>query len=110
MNRSIEDKHLLDNNYAIDVEIKDNKNNIMAIQCKQLSYLNLDSNKKEVHLNKHNKYRERFSNATYYILFKDNAPCYYTNSNIKSYLIASNDILNVSYKSFHKGSHDDFTT
>ena len=110
VNRSIEDKHLLDNNYAIDVEIKDNKNNIMAIQCKQLSYLNLDSNKKEVHLNKHNKYRERFSNATYYILFKDNAPCYYTNSNVKSYLIASNDILNVSYKSFHKGSHDDFTT
>lgn len=111
LNRSIEDKHLLDNNYAIDVEIKDNNNNIMAIQCKQLSYVNLDSNKKEVHLNKHNKYRERFSNATYYILFKDNAPCYYiASSNVKSYLIASNDILNLSYKSFYKGSYEDLTT
>ena len=83
----------------------------MAIQCKQLSYVNLDSNKKEVHLNKHNKYRERFSNATYYILFKDNAPCYYiASSNVKSYLIATENILTVSYKSFCKGSYDDFTT
>ena len=42
-----EDKHLLDNNYAIDVEIIDKDNNIMAIQCKQLSYINLDNAKKK---------------------------------------------------------------
>ena len=103
-----EDKHLLDNNLAIDVEIIDNDNNIMAIQCKQLSYVNLDSNKKKVHINKHNRYRERFHNATYYLLFKNNAPCYCITNNVKSYLIASGEISNVSYKNFNEGSYTDF--
>lgn len=102
-----EDKHLLDNNYAIDVEIMDHDNNIMAIQCKQLSYINLDNNKKEPHLMKHKRYRERFHNNTYYVLFQDNAPCYCITNNVKSYLIASTNISNVSYKNFNKGTFED---
>ena len=106
-NWSKEDQHLLDNNYAIDVELIDNNNKVIAIQCKQLSYIYLDNNKKEPHLNKHKRYRERFSNATYYLLFKDNDPCYYITNNVKSYLIASDDISHVSFKNFHKGSFKD---
>lgn len=102
-----EDKHLLDNNYAIDIEIIDKDNKILAIQCKQLSYIYLDNNKKEPHLNKHKQYRERFHNTTHYVLFKDNAPCYCITNNVKSYLIASANISDVSYKNFHKGSFAD---
>lgn len=106
--RSSEDQHLLDNNFAVDIEIINNYNKVIAIQCKQLSYLYLDSNKKEPHLNKHKGYRERFSNPTYYLLFKDNAPCYCITNNIKSYLIASTDISSVSYKNFSTGTYNDF--
>lgn len=101
------DKHLLDNNLAIDMEIIDKNNNIMAIQCKQLSYVNLDNAKKKVHLNKHKAYRERFHNTTYYVLFKDNAPWYYSTNNVKSYLIATCDISHVSIKNFYTGTFED---
>lgn len=106
LNRTTENKLSLDNNYAVDIEIIDTNNNIMAIQCKQLSYLNLPMDKKEIHLRKHSNYRGRFNNNTYYILFKDNAPCYLTINN--SYLINSNLIKDLTWKDFKIGTYSNF--
>lgn len=110
LDKAEEEKIFIDNKYAIDLEIvsTSNNNNIKAIQCKSIKYVDVETKYKLIHLKKHKEYKKRYNNPTYFLLFMDNLPCYLKRRSCeKQYLIASKEILNVSFESVCKGSYED---
>lgn len=106
--RELKDKIYIDDNYAIDVEALNAVGNIMAIQCKSYTYLNISEDKKQIHINKHADYKSTYDNSnTYYVLHKDYEPCYYMENNRPCYLINSEDILRLKQNNIHKGTYEE---
>lgn len=105
--RTLEDKIYIDDNYAIDIEVVDDSGGVMAIQCKSYTYINISEDKKQIHINKHNDYRNTYENSnTYYILHKDYEPCYYMEGDKPCYLIRSMDVLDIKQDDIHKGTYE----
>lgn len=106
--RSLRDKVYIDDNYAVDIEVLNEEGDIMAIQCKSYTYLNISEDKKRIHINKHNAYKNTYENSnTYYVLHKDCEPCYYMEDNKPCYLIRSMDILKLNQNDIHKGAYEE---
>lgn len=79
-------KRYIDDKYAIDVEVMGDMGQIMAIQCKSYTYLNILEDKKRIHIKKHMEYKTTYDNSeTYYMLYKDYKPCYYVEAGKRYY-------------------------
>ena len=105
--RSLEDKRYIDSTYAIDIEATAPTGQIIAIQCKSYTYLNISEDKKLIHTNKHIEYTNTYdSSNTYYVLHQDYKPCYYIKDNKPCYLIKSNDILNLTPNDLKPGTYE----
>ena len=108
--RPLKEKIFIDDTYAIDVEVLNDKDEIMAIQCKSYTYLNISEDKKQIHINKHTDYKNTYENSnTYYILHKDYEPCYYIDKNSLDhcYFINSKDILDLKQQDIYKGTYEE---
>lgn len=106
--RPLEDKIYIDDNYAIDVEAVNAVGSVVAIQCKSYTYLNISEDKKQIHIKKHDDYKNTYENSnTYYVLHKDYKPCYYMKDNKPCYLIESEDILAIKQSDISIGSYED---
>lgn len=106
--RPLGDRIYIDDNYAIDIEVVDDTEAVIAIQCKSYTYLNISEEKKQIHIKKHADYKNTYKNSnTYYILHKDYKPCYYIKDNRPCYLIKSEDILKLKQKDIHKGTYEE---
>lgn len=99
-------KWCLDNKYAVDIEM--GLYGLVGVQSKSITYLNLSDSKKDIHLQKHKAYREKYNAETFYILSNDFEPCYYIDQNgDKVYLIASEDIKKFKVDQMHTGTYEE---
>lgn len=86
LKKGLEHKRYMDDKYAIDIEAVGDTGQIIAIQCKSYTYLNISEDKKWIHINKHEKYKAVYGKSdTYYMLHKDYKPCYYIEGGKKHY-------------------------
>lgn len=105
--RTLEERRYVDNTFAVDIEVVGVTGQIMAIQCKSYTYLNISEDKKLIHINKHIEYMNAYDNSnTYYVLYKDYKPCYYIKDNKPCYLVKSVDVLGLNQSDIQMGTYE----
>lgn len=100
-----EHKKYLDNRYAIDMEL--DLQGLIGVQSKSVTYLKISDGKKDIHLEKHKRYREKYGAKTFYILSDDYRPYYYIDLKGKMvYLVASEDVKKLTVEQMHVGTYE----
>ena len=108
--RTVEEQQQIDTQMAIDIEVTA-PITTLGFQIKSYTYLGIETEEKQKHIIKQNRYKQHYDNAeVFYILYKDNKPMYQIkNENSKipyvSYLFTQKDILELNIKQTAIGSY-----
>lgn len=108
--RTAEEQQQIDTQMAIDIEVTA-PITTLGFQIKSYTYLGIETEEKQKHIIKQNRYKQHYDNAeVFYILYKDNKPMYQIkNENSKipyvSYLFTQKDILELNIKQTAIGSY-----
>lgn len=99
-----EEQQLIDDTMAIDIEITTMATKTIGLQIKSHTYLKIESEKKDIHIRKQNKYKAKYNSEVYYVLYEDYKPIY--NITNQSYLFTQNDIKQLQKTDTAKGTYE----
>lgn len=104
LQREGEQQQLIDNTMAIDIELRTLTAKTIGLQIKSHTYLKIKSEKKDIHIQKQNKYKAKYNSEVYYVLHKDHKPIYKITT--QSYLFTQNDIKQLQITDTAKGTYE----
>ncbi|MEF3400129.1 hypothetical protein V4R14_04965 [Listeria monocytogenes] len=106
LERGETEQRLIDNTMAIDIEATTIATNTIGLQIKSYTYLNIDSDKKDKHIEKQNKYKSKYNAEVYYILYEDYLPIYKSNTTNQSYLFTQSEVKKLTKADTTKGTYE----
>lgn len=104
LQRGEQQQQLIDNTMAVDIEVTTKTAKTIGLQIKSHTYLRIKSEKKDIHIKKQNKYKEKYNSDVYYVLYEDNKPTY--NTTTQSYLFTQTDIKQLQMTDTAKGTYE----
>lgn len=104
LQREEQQQQLIDNVMAIDMEVTTVTAKTIGLQIKSHTYLKIESEKKDIHIQKQNKYKAKYNSEVYYVLYEDYLPIY--NTTTQSYLFTQNDIKQLQKTDTAKGTYN----
>lgn len=104
LQREEQQQQLIDDTMAIDMEVTAVTAKTIGLQIKSHTYLKIESEKKDIHIQKQNKYKAKYNSEVYYVLYEDYKPIY--NTTTQSYLFTQNDIKQLQKTDTAKGTYN----